>query len=159
MWNNIQSSWAHPPAETPPSLRIGSEQSYRLVRSHCVADVLCWTSFHCSRRVVDHCDSNRMSFHSMAIVFGPTLLRPEEESGNMAVHMVFQNQIVELILSKFNEVFSPRWVVQPECCTQDCAGALLRVESVDLQCFLLQDSERSHSGYSSLRLQMDFLWN
>ncbi|KAB5530633.1 hypothetical protein PHYPO_G00131620 [Pangasianodon hypophthalmus] len=60
------------------------------------------------RKVVDHCDSNRMSFQSMAIVFGPTLLRPEEESGNMAVHMVFQNQIVELILSKFDEVFSSR---------------------------------------------------
>ncbi|KAG7317374.1 hypothetical protein KOW79_019672 [Hemibagrus wyckioides] len=60
------------------------------------------------RRVIDHSDSNRMSFQSMAIVFGPTLLRPEEESGNMAVHMVFQNQIVELILSKFNDIFSPR---------------------------------------------------
>ncbi|XP_060713159.1 rho GTPase-activating protein 27 isoform X2 [Tachysurus vachellii] len=59
-------------------------------------------------RVVDHSDSNRMSFQSMAIVFGPTLLRPEEESGNMAVHMVFQNQIVELILRKFDEIFSPR---------------------------------------------------
>ncbi|TSV28428.1 Rho GTPase-activating protein 27 [Bagarius yarrelli] len=60
------------------------------------------------RRVIDHSDSNRMSFQSMAIVFGPTLLRPEEETGNMAVHMVFQNQIVELILSKFNDIFSPR---------------------------------------------------
>ncbi|XP_046690489.1 rho GTPase-activating protein 27 isoform X2 [Silurus meridionalis] len=60
------------------------------------------------RKVIDHSDSNRMSFQSMAIVFGPTLLRPEEESGNMAIHMVFQNQIVELILSKFCEVFSAR---------------------------------------------------
>ncbi|KAM9494803.1 rho GTPase-activating protein 27 isoform 2-T3 [Clarias gariepinus] len=60
------------------------------------------------RKVVEHSDENRMSFQSMAIVFGPTLLRPEEESGNMAVHMVFQNQIVELILNKFSEVFSPR---------------------------------------------------
>lgn len=61
-----------------------------------------------SCRVVEHTDSNRMSFQSMAIVFGPTLLRPEVESGNMAVHMVFQNQIVELILNKYNEVFSAR---------------------------------------------------
>ncbi|XP_017309931.1 rho GTPase-activating protein 27 isoform X1 [Ictalurus punctatus] len=60
------------------------------------------------RKVVEHTDSNRMSFQSMAIVFGPTLLRPEVESGNMAVHMVFQNQIVELILNKYNEVFSAR---------------------------------------------------
>ncbi|XP_036423256.1 rho GTPase-activating protein 12 isoform X2 [Colossoma macropomum] len=60
------------------------------------------------RKVIEHGDSNRMSVQSMAIVFGPTLLRPEEESGNITVHMVFQNQIVELILNEFNEVFRPR---------------------------------------------------
>ncbi|XP_057201976.1 rho GTPase-activating protein 27 isoform X2 [Triplophysa rosa] len=56
------------------------------------------------RKVIDHCEFNRMSTQSMAIVFGPTLLRPQEES-NITMHMVFQNQIVELILSKFNEFF------------------------------------------------------
>ncbi|XP_076866264.1 rho GTPase-activating protein 27 isoform X2 [Brachyhypopomus gauderio] len=60
------------------------------------------------RKVIEHKESNRMSVQSMAIVFGPTLLRPEEETGNITVHMVFQNQIVELILNEFNEVFCPR---------------------------------------------------
>ncbi|XP_062872129.1 rho GTPase-activating protein 27 isoform X2 [Trichomycterus rosablanca] len=60
------------------------------------------------RKVVEHTDSNRMTYQSMGIVFGPTLLRPERETGNMPVHMVCQNQIVELILSRFNEVFCPR---------------------------------------------------
>ncbi|KAK7877332.1 hypothetical protein WMY93_031982 [Mugilogobius chulae] len=32
------------------------------------------------RRVVDHGEQNRMSTHSLAIVFGPTLLRPQVES-------------------------------------------------------------------------------
>lgn len=63
------------------------------------------------RKVIDHGEFNRMSVQSTAIVFGPTLLRPQEES-NIAVHMIFQNQIVELILSKFNEFFPPQhnWV-------------------------------------------------
>lgn len=49
-----------------------------------------------------------MSVQSMAIVFGPTLLRPQEES-NITMHMVFQNQIVELVLNEFNELFKTKW--------------------------------------------------
>ncbi|RXN21140.1 rho GTPase-activating 27-like isoform X1 [Labeo rohita] len=56
------------------------------------------------RKVIEHGELNRMSVQSMAIVFGPTLLRPQEES-NITMHMVFQNQIVELVLNEFNELF------------------------------------------------------
>ncbi|XP_047213553.1 rho GTPase-activating protein 27-like isoform X6 [Girardinichthys multiradiatus] len=58
------------------------------------------------RRVIEHKESNRMSVQSVAIVFGPTLLRPQIESANMTVHMVFQSQIVELMLNKFKDIFS-----------------------------------------------------
>uniref|UniRef100_A0A672GSU5 Rho GTPase activating protein 12 n=1 Tax=Salarias fasciatus TaxID=181472 RepID=A0A672GSU5_SALFA len=57
------------------------------------------------RRVIEHGESNRMTTQSVAIVFGPTLLRPETETGNMAVHMVYQNQIVELVLLEYDGVF------------------------------------------------------
>ncbi|XP_072522944.1 rho GTPase-activating protein 12b isoform X1 [Salminus brasiliensis] len=57
------------------------------------------------KRVVDHGEANRMTTQSVAIVFGPTLLRPETETGNMAVHMVYQNQIVELILLEYENIF------------------------------------------------------
>ncbi|KAM4606038.1 rho GTPase-activating protein 12-like isoform 2-T2 [Polymixia lowei] len=57
------------------------------------------------RRVTDHGEANRMTTQSVAIVFGPTLLRPETETGNIAVHMVYQNQIVELILLEYEGIF------------------------------------------------------
>ncbi|XP_031418629.1 rho GTPase-activating protein 12-like [Clupea harengus] len=57
-------------------------------------------------KVVDHGEENRMTAQSVAIVFGPTLLRPETESWNMAVHMVYQNQIVELLLLEQDTIFS-----------------------------------------------------
>ncbi|XP_033838325.1 rho GTPase-activating protein 12-like isoform X2 [Periophthalmus magnuspinnatus] len=57
------------------------------------------------RKVVDHGEDNRMTIQSVAIVFGPTLLRPETEVWNMAVHMVYQNQIVELILIECESIF------------------------------------------------------
>ncbi|XP_039672009.1 rho GTPase-activating protein 12-like isoform X11 [Perca fluviatilis] len=57
------------------------------------------------RKVIDHGEENRMTTQSVAIVFGPTLLRPEMETWNIAVHMVYQNQIVELILLEYENIF------------------------------------------------------
>lgn len=46
-----------------------------------------------------------MTVQNVAIVFGPTLLRPETESANITMHMVFQNQIVEFILNEYERIF------------------------------------------------------
>ncbi|NXT30321.1 RHG27 protein, partial [Syrrhaptes paradoxus] len=56
-------------------------------------------------RVIEHREENRMSVQSVAIVFGPTLLRPAGEEGTMAMHMVFQNQVVEHILNQCGHIF------------------------------------------------------
>ncbi|KAF3698565.1 Rho GTPase-activating protein 12 Rho-type GTPase-activating protein 12 [Channa argus] len=63
------------------------------------------TLFKHLRKVIYHGEENRMTTQSVAIVFGPTLLRPEIETWNMAVHMVYQNQIVELILLEYESIF------------------------------------------------------
>uniref|UniRef100_A0A3B4XSV4 Rho GTPase activating protein 12 n=1 Tax=Seriola lalandi dorsalis TaxID=1841481 RepID=A0A3B4XSV4_SERLL len=39
------------------------------------------------------------------LLYTSTLLRPETETGNIAVHMVYQNQIVELILLEYESIF------------------------------------------------------
>lgn len=58
-------------------------------------------------RVIEHGEENRMSVQSVAIVFGPTLLRPETEEGSMPMTMVFQNQVVEFILHQCADIFRP----------------------------------------------------
>ncbi|XP_069916695.1 rho GTPase-activating protein 27 isoform X1 [Oryctolagus cuniculus] len=58
-------------------------------------------------RVIEHREQNRMSVQSVAIVFGPTLLRPETEETSMPMTMVFQNQVVELILQQCADIFPP----------------------------------------------------
>ena len=63
----------------------------------------CFLSLH---RIVARASKNLMSTQSLGIVFGPTLLRAENESGNMAVHMVYQNQIAELMLGAYDRIFS-----------------------------------------------------
>ncbi|XP_031220782.1 rho GTPase-activating protein 12 isoform X4 [Mastomys coucha] len=57
------------------------------------------------KKVIENGEKNRMTYQSIAIVFGPTLLKPERETGNIAVHTVYQNQIVELILLELSTVF------------------------------------------------------
>ncbi|XP_050968052.1 rho GTPase-activating protein 15 isoform X1 [Labeo rohita] len=57
------------------------------------------------RRVMECSDSNRMTTQNIGIVFGPTLMRPENESGNMAINMVYQNQAIELLLSEYEQIF------------------------------------------------------
>lgn len=86
-------------------------------RSRCVRDLVCSLPtpnhdtlrllFQHLRRVVEHGEQNRMSVQSVAIVFGPTLLRPETEEANMPMTMVFQNQVVELILQQCADIFPP----------------------------------------------------
>ncbi|XP_069879732.1 rho GTPase-activating protein 15 [Dipodomys merriami] len=57
-------------------------------------------------KIVAKASRNLMSTQSLGIVFGPTLLRAENEMGNMAIHMVYQNQIAELMLSEYNKIFN-----------------------------------------------------
>ncbi|CAL8380466.1 unnamed protein product [Boreogadus saida] len=57
------------------------------------------------QRVLEQSDANRMTTQNIAIVFGPTLMRPERDTGLMAVNMVYQNQAVELMLTEFDHIF------------------------------------------------------
>ncbi|KAI4871655.1 hypothetical protein NFI96_019897 [Prochilodus magdalenae] len=59
------------------------------------------------KRVMEHSDINRMTTQNIGIVFGPTLMRPQSDCGNMAVNMIYQNQAVELILSEYDQIFGP----------------------------------------------------
>ncbi|KAM4558616.1 rho GTPase-activating protein 15 [Odontesthes bonariensis] len=58
------------------------------------------------QRVLVFSKKNLMSTQGIGIVFGPTLMWPELDAGNMAVNMVYQNQIVEFILIESREIFS-----------------------------------------------------
>lgn len=80
-------------------------------------------------RVIHYGDNNRMTVQNVAIVFGPTLLRPETESANITMFMVFQNQIVEFILNEYERIFHwgrmcsshPHWPLHATCTGPFCA--------------------------------------
>ncbi|XP_021376234.1 rho GTPase-activating protein 15-like isoform X8 [Mizuhopecten yessoensis] len=55
-------------------------------------------------RVADRQSVNKMSFHNLAIVYGPTLMWKEMDTNFMA-HMVLQSQIVEFVLLEYKNIF------------------------------------------------------
>ncbi|KAJ4923632.1 hypothetical protein JOQ06_014116 [Pogonophryne albipinna] len=57
-------------------------------------------------KIKDSRQKNLMSTQGIGIVFGPTLMWPELDGGNMAVNMVYQNQIIEFILIESRDIFS-----------------------------------------------------
>ena len=70
-------------------------------RVHCT--IICILSI--ISRVKAHSSVNRMQSQNIAIVFGPTLMWAEVESANMAVALVYQNQIVEYLLQEYKNLF------------------------------------------------------
>ncbi|XP_013384122.1 rho GTPase-activating protein 15 isoform X7 [Lingula anatina] len=56
-------------------------------------------------RVIGRSNENRMQVQNIAIVFGPTLMWPEKESHNMAISMMFQSNIVEVMLTEYQNIF------------------------------------------------------
>ncbi|XP_053151088.1 rho GTPase-activating protein 9 isoform X5 [Hemicordylus capensis] len=67
-------------------------------------DTLCYLLEHL-RKVMEHSDANRMTTQNIGIVFGPTLLRPERDVASLVEGMVYQNQVVELLLIEFPSIF------------------------------------------------------
>ncbi|XP_065840112.1 rho GTPase-activating protein 15-like isoform X2 [Oscarella lobularis] len=55
-------------------------------------------------RVISHGSVNKMLIQNVAIVFGPTLLRPADAS-NIAASMAYQNAIVEFLLKEYDKIF------------------------------------------------------
>ncbi|XP_058961155.2 rho GTPase-activating protein 12-like isoform X1 [Pocillopora verrucosa] len=57
------------------------------------------------RKLMDQSEENRMNAQNLAIVWGPNLMWPRYDSGDIAVNMVHQNQIIEFLLLEFDHVF------------------------------------------------------
>ncbi|XP_056007972.1 rho GTPase-activating protein 15-like isoform X46 [Ostrea edulis] len=64
-------------------------------------------------KVIEYSKENRMQVHSVAIVFGPTLIWPETVTPNLAANMIYQSRIVEYCLLEYKNIFS--WTGDYEC--------------------------------------------
>ena len=60
---------------------------------------------HTHTRVVEYGHVNKMQATNLAIVFGPTIMRPEQDTIEMATLMPVQNGIAEVMITEFNSIF------------------------------------------------------
>ncbi|XP_056643046.1 rho GTPase-activating protein 26 isoform X2 [Diorhabda carinulata] len=70
--------------------------------------------------VVAKCDKNLMTVSNLGVCFGPTLLRPEEETVASILDLKFYNIVVEILIENYQRLFfnepdslSPKYVQPP----------------------------------------------
>ncbi|CAB3246029.1 unnamed protein product [Arctia plantaginis] len=90
----------------PKEARTKEFQNIIQALPQCNRDTLKYVLEHLLK-VTTYSDRNRMHIANLAIVFGPTLLwAPAEQAHNIAVDCIQQNNVVEILLTDFNEIFA-----------------------------------------------------
>ncbi|KAG2463968.1 OPHN1 protein, partial [Polypterus senegalus] len=56
--------------------------------------------------VCSHCEENLMSASNMGVIFGPTLMRAQEETVAAMINIKFQNIVVEILIEDCEKIFS-----------------------------------------------------
>ncbi|PAV62391.1 hypothetical protein WR25_26738 [Diploscapter pachys] len=70
------------------------------------------------RRVADRSDENLMTVGNLGVCFGPTLLRPKEETMSAIMDIKFCNVVVEILIVNYDRVFHsppPEKIGPPPC--------------------------------------------
>lgn len=57
------------------------------------------------KRVSDRCEENKMTVANLGVCFGPSLMRPEEETMAAIMDIKFCNIIVELLINQYDKIF------------------------------------------------------
>ncbi|KAM9311367.1 rho GTPase-activating protein 26 isoform 2-T2 [Gastrophryne carolinensis] len=88
-------------------------QEYRIKEIHCLIhrlpeknrQMLCLLMKHLANVAANH-KQNLMTVANLGVVFGPTLLRPQEETVAAIMDIKFQNIVVEIIVENHEKMFS-----------------------------------------------------
>ncbi|XP_038055666.1 rho GTPase-activating protein 26-like isoform X5 [Patiria miniata] len=57
------------------------------------------------RRVADHHETNLMTVTNLGVCFGPTLMRPEEETMKAIMDIKFSNIVIEILIRHYEKIF------------------------------------------------------
>uniref|UniRef100_A0A158R5N7 SH3 domain-containing protein n=1 Tax=Syphacia muris TaxID=451379 RepID=A0A158R5N7_9BILA len=58
------------------------------------------------RKVADHDNENKMTVGNLGVCFGPTLLRPKEETNAAILDIKFCNVVVEVLIANYDTIFN-----------------------------------------------------
>lgn len=80
--------------------------------------------------VCSHSEENRMTPSNMAVVFGPTLMRAEEETVAAMLDIKFQNIVVEILIEEYKKVCSRTSHV-------NCCKMVVKKKYIYFSCYFL----------------------
>lgn len=93
------------------------------------------TLFSCVHRVSSHSDKNLMTVSNLAMMFGPTLMRSQEETVAAMMNIKFQNIVVEIIIENHHKV---RFQIHPDTHTcKHCVHSSTLLTDICNVCFCL----------------------
>ncbi|XP_061734423.1 rho GTPase-activating protein 42-like [Nerophis ophidion] len=88
------------------------DQNYRVCAVHALVHQLPSRNKEMLELLIKHLlvvssqkDSNMMTVANLAVVFGPTLMRSQEETVAAMMNIKFQNIVVEIMIDNFNKIF------------------------------------------------------
>lgn len=109
--------------------------------------------------VAAKCDKNLMTVSNLGVCFGPTLLRPEEETVASIMDLKFYNIVVEILIENYDKIFNTEPSVNhisekpspPTTGYTNNIGSTTNVDSTHLN----SSNFVSHSGHTSPVNYMD----
>lgn len=105
--------------------------------------------------VAGKCDKNLMTVSNLGVCFGPTLLRPEEETVASIMDLKFYNIVVEILIENYERIFNstPEQItdkISPQASSTYSNNVLVSsVSSVAENTQLNSSGYVSHSGHTS----------
>lgn len=96
-WIQVNSEWRHV---------ISANLLEKVPTSSWSVKMTCGCIFLC-HRVADHSKQNLMTVANLGVVFGPTLMRPQEETVAAIMDLKFQNIVVEILIEQHEKVTLP----------------------------------------------------
>uniref|UniRef100_A0A9J8A2R4 Rho GTPase activating protein 42a n=1 Tax=Cyprinus carpio carpio TaxID=630221 RepID=A0A9J8A2R4_CYPCA len=83
--------------------------------------------------VSTHSQKNLMTVSNLGVIFGPTLMRSQEETVAAMMNIKFQNIVVEILIENYDKPSAcPQGPANPEACTlPPCAWPMLTVSSAN----------------------------
>lgn len=84
-------------------------------------------------RVAKKCDKNLMTVGNLAVCFGPTLLRPEEETVASIMDIKFYNIVVEILIENCEKITAGPPQESPSSCQNLAISNLQRPEDQEDQ--------------------------
>uniref|UniRef100_A0A8C1M7T3 Rho GTPase activating protein 42a n=1 Tax=Cyprinus carpio TaxID=7962 RepID=A0A8C1M7T3_CYPCA len=86
-------------------LKMSDDQNYRVCAVHALVHKLPDKNKEMLDILIKHLHKNLMTVSNLGVIFGPTLMRSQEETVAAMMNIKFQNIVVEILIENYDKIF------------------------------------------------------